>query len=286
MCYTTKDTARGGVVEATSFFAKRVNRIYPSYLMILVPFLLFSIFIKGDWSWYQIIGNIFLLPTFNSDPSYYMYVTPSWTLVYEMFFYFVFSIAILFSKNKMNIIITTSTFIVLMIFFVRVLDFQGERLKWVNFRFMIGDTLMLDFIAGCFYSIFYVKLNEIGLSNRKLLFGAIVFFIIGMILAKFDFPRLLAFGIPALIIVVSISLYRMSSKNKVSSFFIFMGDASYSIYLIHYLFAAILSRIHIADNKIYFIASTVFMILSVLAGILFHLFFERKLSKSPLIPVR
>ncbi|GAA3884400.1 acyltransferase [Gibbsiella dentisursi] len=285
MCYTVKDDAKGGSSEALNFFLKRVNRIYPSYLVILVPFLIFAIFIKKDWSIYQVVGNILLLPTFFNNPDYYMYVTPSWTLVYEMFFYFIFSFAILFSNNKMRIVIVTSTFIVAMVFLVNVFDLRGERLRWTNFSFMIGDTLMLNFIAGCIFALFYKKLYCLNINNAFLFLTSMTLFFVGMILARYDISRFISFGIPAIIIVSFISLYRCR-KSKVNYFLIFIGNASYSIYLIHYLFAAVLFRVGGGEGKTSILISTLFMFSSVAAGSLFHLYVERRITRLPIFSIK
>lgn len=281
MCYTTKDDAKGGVAEALKFFSKRVNRIYPSYLIILVPFLLFAFFIKKDWSLYQIIGNIFLLPTFSSNPDYYMYITPSWTLVYEMFFYLIFSLAILLATNKVKIVIIAACIISLMVLGVNIFDLQGERLKWVNFSFMIGDTLMLNFVAGCIFALVYKNLYALTFNNKFLMVASVILFFLGMYLAPHDISRFLSFGIPAIFIVAFVSLYR-TKKSSINDFLIFLGNASYSIYLIHYLFAAVLYRVNGGEGHGSLLVSTLFMLASVVAGSFFHLLIEKKMTRLPI----
>lgn len=281
MCYTTKDDAKGGVSEALKFFSKRVNRIYPSYLIILIPFLLFALLIKKDWTLYQIVGNVLLLPTFSNNPDYYMYITPSWTLVYEMFFYVIFSLAILLATNKVKIVIITACVISLMVLGVNIFGLQGERLKWVNFSFMIGDTLMLNFVAGCIFALIYKKLYDLKFNNKFLMVASGVFFLLGMFLAPRDISRFFSFGIPAIFIVSFVSLYRAKGSKR-NDFLIFLGNASYSIYLIHYLFAAILYRINGGEGHSSILTSTLFMCVSVIAGSYFHLYVERKMTRLPI----
>lgn len=225
------------------------------------------------------------MPTFFNDHAYYMYITPSWTLVYEMFFYAIFTMAIFFAGNKNRIVIITACSIVIMVFVVNFFSLQGERLRWVNFSFMIGDTLMLNFVAGCVFALLYRRSLSLNISNVFLMLSSILLFLLGMMLGRDGVPRFLSFGLPSIFIVSFISLYRCN-RNRVNDFLILLGNASYSIYLIHYLFAAVLFRITGGEGEASILVSTIFMLSSIVTGTLFHLYIERKITKLPIFSIK
>ncbi|HBB2725281.1 TPA: acyltransferase family protein, partial [Klebsiella variicola subsp. variicola] len=96
MSYTTCDK-KGGRQEAISFLKKRFLRVYPVYwicLSIMTIGWAGGIFLKShDYSIYKVIASYLLLPF--SDP-YSGNINPilsqGWTLMYEIFFYFSFSV--------------------------------------------------------------------------------------------------------------------------------------------------------------------------------------------------
>jgi len=135
MCYTTSDSIRGGGRESLNFLIRRIERIYPIFLIASFPFIVKYIISSHDFNLYQIIGNVLLLPSFTNDPSYHIFVFPAWTLVYEMFFYVIFSTSILLFKVKTKIIFCSSFFIFILVLFV---NFFLYKVNGIN-----GSTLVI-----------------------------------------------------------------------------------------------------------------------------------------------
>ncbi|WP_261426166.1 acyltransferase family protein [Serratia proteamaculans] len=280
MCYTIKENSTLGVSGAFGFLIRRVERIYPVFIIILIPYLMKYMLDGGSFDLYVILGNILLLPTFNGDPDYRMLVFPSWTLVYEMFFYVILSLFMVFSINKKSLILMTSAFIVLMVVLTNVLSLKGERLGWVNFSYMIGDTLMINFVIGCLFSLvlnyttnLFDKLSFSVITTSSLI---VIFLIAGVVLSKSGVPRLYSFGVCSFFVfVLFITLGQCS--GKVYRLFVYIGNASYSIYLTHIFFISInkfiVGKFGVNQDVLGLVSS----IVAISFGCLFYSFVEKNI---------
>ncbi|HBR1796194.1 TPA: acyltransferase, partial [Klebsiella pneumoniae] len=155
MAYTISDYSkpeRFGI--GWSFIKKRIHRIYPLHVLVLVPmilvYILECILKKDEVSIYSIIGSVFLLPDFTASSSYRMINPVEWTLVYEMIFYISLSAFIFITPGKKSCLIIYSIFLALVVLIINGFGFRGERLEWVNIKYIVGDTIFLDFIMGFF----------------------------------------------------------------------------------------------------------------------------------------
>lgn len=269
--------------EAISFIKKRILRIYPLYLLILIPILIIYIIKvaigKTDLSISSIFGSIFLLPGLTNDDRYRMINPPAWTLVYEMFFYVTLTIIIFFSRTKKASLSIYSILILAVIFFVKYFNFQGEKMGWVNLTYMIGDPIFIDFIMG--FLLFYMLKFKI---KTKIKPSFIIFFCIfitftSTYLSLTSIPRLICYGVPAFILVSIFTLSDTisSSNNKTLTF---IGGASYSIYLSHPLLYPFHSIIH--EKFDYILNANIvdfsFSILAVFLGCIVFKKIEKRIS--------
>ncbi|QMV77733.1 acyltransferase [Enterobacter hormaechei] len=209
--------------SSVSFLLSRVKRIYPLYLILSIPLILSTIPLTYTFG---IVGNLLLIPSFG-DPNYTMANGPSWTLVYEMMFYLMFSACLIFTKNKSLICLVICIVISLCVYSINGYD----RYRWVNFGYIIGDPLMLNFAAGCAIACLYehTKLFKINTILSLLIF------IILMRLALVDLEgqeRIYKFGIPSVFIIL-IAIHTRFNSSVLTSALRELGDASYSIYLSH-----------------------------------------------------
>lgn len=240
MAYTLSEfSSLSSKQTAISFIKKRIMRIYPIYLIILIPFIALYLLKyhlgMTHLSLHSIIGSILIIPSITNDENYHMLNVPAWTLVYEMFFYITLSITISFSKNKRSSLIIYSLLVILTLAFVHIFNLQGERLKWVNLQYMIGDPIFLDFILVFF--LFYLKKINISMSFPAWSMLPLLLLVtsISMVLATKEYPRFISYGLTAFIIV-SIFTLNKSMHYSNNQLLLFLGGASYSIYLTHPLF--------------------------------------------------
>lgn len=199
------------------FIKSRLARVVPSYWIIT----LFYAFL------YFLFPNLFNNLTISSEKIFYSLfffsqliedlgpiVNVGWTLEYEMLFYIMFSIFLFF--KKFNIIYINIIFIILIL--------------------LSKNFLFFEFLFGINIAYFYNKKN----LNSKV--GLLIFFIglsilvlslkpISIFHIDNDINRVFFWGIPSLLIVLGF-IYCKPVYNK---FLLFLGNASYSIYLVHFM---------------------------------------------------
>jgi exopolysaccharide production protein ExoZ len=235
MCYSL----RGQIFASDSiqFLKKRVFRVYPTYLLVLIPFLAqYLNQARAPADPLMIIGNLFLSPSFLGSPEYRMLVGPAWTLTYELFFYVLFAAAMFSSRSKNRAIYTVILTIVLLVALVNLLGLKGDRLQWSNFQYMVGDTLLFNFVIGCISYFIWREYGRAVFSFWTALGAALVLTVVSLGLSKFGLPRILSLGLPAGAIVL-IFLFAEFENRNLTKPLLFLGSASYSIYLVHALIA-------------------------------------------------
>jgi peptidoglycan/LPS O-acetylase OafA/YrhL len=234
MCYSLGERLAPG--DSFEFLKKRVHRVYPVYLIVLIPFLVEYLnhcsAIKAPIDSILIVGNLLLLPSFFGGEDYRMLVGPAWTLSYELFFYALFAGAISFSKSKNRAIYTVMICIVVMVVLVNLFGLKGERLQWVNVQYMVGDTLFFNFVIGCICYFLWRKYGRIFFNFWTAIGSALVLTVMALALAKAGLPRLISLGVPAGGIVL-IFLFAEFKTGSVTKLLLLLGSASYSIYLVH-----------------------------------------------------
>lgn len=184
----------------------------------------------------MIIGNLLLSPSFSGEPDYRMLVGPAWTLTYELFFYVLFAGAMLSSRSKDRAIYTVSIAIVLMVILVNFMGVKGERFQWSNFQYIIGDTLLFNFLIGCVCYFIWRKRGRPVFSFWTALGATLVLTVVSLGLSKFGLPRMLSLGLPAGAIVLIFLFAKFENKYLLRPL-LFLGSASYSIYLVHAVIA-------------------------------------------------
>lgn len=266
------------------FIKKRIYRIYPLHLLLLTPALLIY-FINSnngtvvEISIRSIIGSLLLIPSISNNKNYAMINPVEWTLVYEMTFYLSLSIFIALTKNKKECISYYSIFVVLMVIVVKLLDLQGPRLGWVNLHYMIGDPIFIDFILGFLVYKLSRSIN-IKINLLPTLFSLLLISSLGVVLSLTHAPRLVAFGFPSFFIVLLFTLNQnINKKTKSNYIYLSLGNASYSIYLVHHLlmpiYNAIAHKFPSIDGSD--IICLLISVASILTGLLIHKYIEKPL---------
>jgi hypothetical protein len=195
---------------ALSFLYNRIVRIAPIYwlltiLVVSIYFVLPSVFRELKPS----LGHFLSSVTFTSQALGYglptLYV--GWTLEYEMFFYVLFSLGLIFKSKAKSFLAP-----VLILFVVASLG--------------LTQLMALEFVLGMICAKIYLseRYNHLGLPS--FIIGTIILLI--SIFYKIDVDRFFVYGIPSFFIVFGL-INMKQIKNKL---LIYLGNASYSIYLI------------------------------------------------------
>lgn len=266
------------------FFAKRLIRLAPLYYFI--TFITFAgiiimpqLFDRTTADPVMFIKSLFFIP-YSIDGVIQPLVRVGWTLNYEMFFYFIIWISIRISKKYRAL--TAS-----LIIFILVVCGKMSSTGNVLVRFWT-DSIMIEFIYGMlayeihrYVSVRYSRLNT---AVRLPLFCLavctyIILWVVGYDNISQGADRFLTFGIPAFIIFncIFISCYGI----KLPAFFVWLGDISYSVYLIHYFIIRFYNRYICPDGicdlrAVFFALCAVAVIIC--AGAVSYTLFEKKLN--------
>jgi exopolysaccharide production protein ExoZ len=226
MTFTTKNfkfsPERGIKKSVISFYKKRIVRIVPLYYLLTLSWMIiggtFFMYFSGDL-WNRFIHSILFLPQKDSFPVLYL----GWSLNYEMFFYLIFGISLLFKNHRYYFIIA---FFILSYLIGLFFKFENAFYK------MATDFLNFYFISGI---ILALLLQKFKIPRKQAFF----FCIGGILLFSFYFFRqsiLIGQFLSLVIIsffVLSFLLLDFSFHLKGNRFLIFLGDISYSLYLSH-----------------------------------------------------
>jgi peptidoglycan/LPS O-acetylase OafA/YrhL len=258
-----------------NYASKRLRRVYPVYWVYLLPLIAMYFVIPSFGSGYErnpiaILQSFLLIAISNFPP-----INPvAWTLYHEVLFYFVFAF-MLWNRTVGRLLLgmwMVASVIALisppqnslldfyisplhLLFGLGMLVSEGvRRLSWRGSPFAIPGFAMLA--ACCVYA-------DLVRSAAAI------------------FP--IVFGICSAITVFGLMLMEKRKPIFTPKFFLFLGDASYSIYLVHFTVIEIairpvfrLWRMHPVPTIIPFLA---LFVISLAGGILAYLYIELPLMK-------
>jgi exopolysaccharide production protein ExoZ len=229
----------------SEFLTARIWRIYPLYWIDLIPWLFVAAHL-------HLLSPAKLLSSLTLWPAYGSFVRPAlpagWSLCYEMLFYLATAMALVFGSRKVIAVYLTAL---------------AASVVWPSALLtFVGNSITLEFLAGIAIARFRPRL-----SPWWLLPAAVIFAFSNPqwdIVIAHSLSRVVLVGIPAAI-TVAVAIANEHRFGKAFDAPVFLGDASYSIYLTHQLvLLALWPR-------------TLGIVLVLLAGSSFHLAVEKPL---------
>ncbi|WP_416066702.1 acyltransferase family protein [Rhizobium sp. ZK1] len=281
MVYVSRDHAEGKK-KPTDFIVQRVERIYPPYivatLILMCLMIAWSRSIPAEFSAWRIFASLTLIPSFDAAGTVQPILGVGWTLSYEMYFYFMFALALAVGKRRYLPVLMTG---IVAVWLIATIISSPSALG-----IFFSSPIVFEFLFGCCIGHLYL--------NKRL--PALPIFILApavatMAVASYyheadtlpEVLRVIYWGIPAAIIVAAV--LPVKAEGWLGDKFARLGDASYSIYLIHIVVIYhILSRIYpklIGWGFVTFIdeAVAITAVVAVIAGIAFHLVVEKQFNK-------
>ena len=286
MAYATKNINPNSnftlrLSDTYEFLRKRFIRIFPLYFLGLLWVSRRDIS-QGNFST-DLLKDFFFIPHPNME--YPAMLAPTliqgWTLNYEMFFYLIFGISLLFGKLRTTITITSLLFLVSIgIYFnSHNSSFNPNSFADILFHFYTNNIL-IEFGLGILAYKFFIKFQDFKISRLTLLLLATTAFTALALLSDAKGLRGIMLGIPAFLIVVSVC--RLCVGFKIP-FLNLLGDASYAIYLFHWAsfgatkpLVAYLSSSAGEQPTVAILMISNFII-AVVSGVAIHLFIEKPL---------
>ncbi|MEG4290586.1 acyltransferase [Microcoleus sp. C2C3] len=274
-------SAIGKKNQLKSFLVKRGVRIYPIYWIITLTVLCFFLVIPGfannkDLSLGKVILSLLLIPQ-NDKPI----LDVGWTLICELYFYFLFSIAI-WLKPKHSVPILLTWLFVTLLHFCKIVKFP-DSFFLLN---LVFGNMNLEFVWGCLAAYIVIKYNNKIGKYRWILFGIanLGYIILGMLVAwrNIEFDRITTFAVLAAMLIIAATSIDLKDSPKIPYLLIFLGDASYSIFLTHGpLISASTKIVQKANLGKYFdgfFAPALLALFTVVLGCIFYSLIEKPLT--------
>ena len=196
---------------------KRVTKIYLLYWTCLLLYYFYQPYPINS----SLLKSVFLIP------GHYAIIPVSWSLSYELFFYFMFGCWILIPADRMRRI-TFGIFLGITSLVV-ILNTTAFSLKGTVFNFFLGQNIW-EFALGVFIGYLYREENLLkGYKILRFIIWAAVFCFISMPFG--NSKSSIIYGICGCLLVYSASGLNNPAK-KAGSVFNALGQASYTLYLI------------------------------------------------------
>lgn len=252
--------------RVTQYAWRRFSRVYPTYWIVLAPIVVLYLALPGiskpELASPAVIENSFLLIGANNNAS----LAVAWTLFHEVLFYSLF--AVLIVHRKAGLALFAVWFAVCFYFGLTGIK-PTYHFSDVNLLFGVG---MLAYLA--------VKAAVIPKPLLVGAIGALSFVGLSLCEALTNLASLPAYGAAAGLSIAGFAAAEMNTPIRIPRRVKLLGDASFSIYLVHYPALSIIARV--AKKTIFFLPEDVIFLVIVAAatiiGLLFYLFIERPLS--------
>lgn len=260
-----------------NFSIKRFARLYPLHLLTLFLILFIQLaFLKffNEFELYKnnnlttFVLNFFLILGWQFDIGY-SFNRPVWTVGQELFIYYLFYFLISLIKKK--------TFKIIIIVYLIFLFLDRSRfcyyfLEYTTVYLNNFVELVRYFFSGIL--IFYLNLN---IKNNKII---VLIILISLILAFIGSFKIHLFSFS--IVLFFVFLDRVINYSKLEKIFVFLGNLTYSIYLLHtFTFLLLLFLLKFFDKTYLFYSQITFLayiVFTLLLSVLSFNYFEKKLN--------
>lgn len=258
------DTRSSESVRRYAF--KRLVRIFPAYLPISIALIALYTAMPGFSASggrdYSLVSSLLLLPA-DRPPA----LSVAWTLVHELMFYAVFLLFFVSRRWLFVGLVVWGGGIIASNLAMAPSGWLRYPLSWLNIEFMVG-VLSAWIVKSEIYRGSPQRLVVLGLGAASAM----------LIVIHHDpsaYLRLL-FSSGLACMMVGFALWEKSVPLSWPGWLLLMGNASYSIYLIHNPLVSITQRLA-ARMGLEWVGAMVFgVLLSVLAGYVYYLFVERR----------
>ena len=249
-------------VSAQCFMYNRIVRIVPTYWIVSIFWFgilaLSSAYFRENYMDVgHLIASMFFVSQFFGfgDP----FILPGWTLEFEALFYLLFAVSLCFSL----------------------------RLHWLNILIWLGiislftdSFIMLEFLLGGGVFWLYQNHGSLMISKISFLLGCVLFALavhynldLSAVGSQFGIERVIVWGIPSFFLILGLT----NIKQIRSKFLIFLGNASYSIYIIHAIVISIFSSVfgqQFDSNWVAILAQAGCFFSCAVIGVLFYFYVE------------
>lgn len=280
----------------SSFYVARFAKIYP--LHVLTFLMAFPVVLKS-----QVDGvpntilkgfiNVFLLQSYFPDPKiFFSFNTVSWSLSNEMFFYILFPF-IIYGLGKFLKVTNNTRLIFLLVFTWSIVLFVFSTVKnvtiddWVLYIFPISRVF--DFFVGVLLALIFINKSKNRVKINCLQFSILEISTLVLLLISILYSpninqslRFSIYFLPFISFLIYVYSFQKGIVSKILSnkFLLFLGEISFSFYMIHLLTIIYVSKItrhFLIENT--FITNSSSFVISIMLSLLLYSKFEEPLRK-------
>ncbi len=251
----------GRKITPAGFFLNRVIRVVPLYFIATAVTLALAVvhiyvphLVTSNAS--HVFKSVIFFPDFDKENRIYPALYLGWTLNYEMFFYALFALFLIFTPS-VRILFLMATLVALSAA-GGLNNFQSAA------ALTYTDPRILEFGTGCIFG----RVFGLGLKNQhprdQVILSAIV--VAALSLAALFFHALLPAVIISAIFIVVVFTER-SGRITAVPVLLFLGEASYSIYLFQEIAADIVRRVILFLSHSFYVSESVACASAAIAGV-------------------
>jgi len=244
--FRTKHKTR--LSAAAHFLKRRVVRIFPVYWVFAAVGALEIVLVRHSRLTAEYIAPLFLLPALHYKTDLVLLMPFSWTLIFEMAFYYIVSAALLVSSRRA--VLVTALLLCFLVGAGAALGIQRP------FAIVFMNPILLEFVMGLGCAAVY---KRVGRHTRAGFVLVTLGFAVPVVLTATRFPvangmgmvmtanevfsRVATWGVSAAALVLGGVLLLQTAPGRIGETLVALGNASYSTYLVSALVIEVAIRV-------------------------------------------
>lgn len=248
--------------DSIKFIVKRLLRIWPPYAIWTLLYVVYFYGMNIDSSMYENIVKSLLFIPLNFDSALYFgsaVLPPGWTLNYEMYFYLVFAICLMFGRFRF--IVMGMWFLVTLLSIPYLLNLSGYKPAFIGGGYLnlMMQSLIFEFLFGVICALIYKNGDYFINSKYQVYFCLTLALAIPLYAYSFGIKiqdhgpaNFGMFLMPSFLLVILCGKY-IEENISIPKVLTHVGNVSFSLYLCHIIIINITYRIVslFVDDPIY-----------------------------------
>lgn len=281
---------RPGLNSMLEFSIKRIARIVPLYLIASIAWCYVTIpdfrLISTSQDNIELIKSLFFYPLSNDHaPMYGAKLFVGWTLNYEIFFYGIVALSILFKFPKLAILLFFGTTLIIIPFYFRDITLS----PYLGYKFNSGylniatNPIIWNFIVGFFIAKLVKilpKINQELIFSLCLISGFLVFW--QMFSGYGTGHGITQSGAGFAVMITAFAWYEKYYSPKINKHLVYLGNISFSIYIWHFIvhsfFEDLFLRMEMRNYLYGFLYGTSMVIITIIFSRYSYILIEDKIS--------